>query len=1075
VARAKIESKKHFDLLPNATDAEQQIWIEEKIRLDFTRLLDRLAAQLNSEIVGIPIFQIGFVDYHFNKTTNPSMADVDEETLSAARMICYVLPALSESVVSYQHQSAANALVDALVKGAPPQDQFIAAVFMLAQDPQLLLGLEKLLSNIFLPKTGSQLSQLRKRADPASDAAAGETGLTASSSAPAPIYHWKEPATIANSVRYSTYAARAPAPIHGGFANTVVQPYYQDPLPPPILVQAEIYRPPPPPTGYYQQPYMPNQPQGYYQNGYYPGPPTNSAPPSNWVNQGNHDGQTHGYWPSTSPYGQHLASYQRPPDGYRQNYQQSSHQTPTNGHAGYYQQPRYAPSPPDAPAVNYQAPSQAPPSFEQRPPDIEGETSPGETNEGGYQQLLNDVKDLPLPGHKSAPSSISSPRISESVSSAKVSGARTTPTPPTTPLPLVENRHTSEDMPALSTRSSRQTRNDISPPRTVVTSREASNGNLQKPLPSSRTKSKQTPQENEATTTPAKACIISDRAPQEKFRRRSSRGTVLTLKAKAAGIMLGTQARDTDQASSEKIPKPAKTRRVSTPPEVNDAPPLVTSASPCDELNIPELAEPRATNGNGVLSTELPETPTSFVPRSSGRERKPTAKSLASSSLRSVIRAPDYASSIPRVSSKLRLSLSSQGSILSAKSVGSESSLNETILTPSSKGPTSPDGFESLAASVIAHDSSRSRVSRQSDGLGHSKAPELDKRRPSDNERRTSAAERSPSVVDLTRTTFSDDETSPEKDDNQPLIGTNVTSAAANLPNRRSFVNQNFLTNDKGQDMGQALLMMARVAAEWSDSDEGDNTEIEFQAHLQQAVDKQMQQSKIDSQSKTPSQVPRQSTCPLSQPGIGVPAVIQRPVRSQSGSSSNVPIGIRSGPAPPPVAFHTTGPQNGIKSANADPRSISQITDDFIALVKLKDEAKKLGLVIDDWMSLEELTNFVQAYHISRVDVVSKSGMGVLVPSPASTPTNLRAAVNGHAATRGAHVHMNGMTHDTPATGATDFIRSSTPSTRAASSTTPQPRVQTPPIPITFKKGGTVMNFRAKAKQAAAAASPTAT
>jgi hypothetical protein len=368
VARAKIESKKHFDALPNATDAEQQAWIEEKIRLDFGRLLDRLAAQLNSEIVGIPLYQIGYADHYFNKATNPRMAKVDDEALSAARMICSVLPALSESVVSHQHQNAAHALVHALAQGAPLQDSFIAAIFMLAQDPQVRLGLDKLLGNIFLPKTGSQLSQLaRKRASNGSDQSGSGNGVNHSSSTPAgaPIWHWKEPATIANSIRYNFYPIRAPAPGNGGFNNTVVQPYYQDPLPPPILVQAEVYRPPPPqPPGYHQQPYMPNQPQSYYQNSYYPKPPPNLAPPSNWMSQCYNEGRMQGNWSAPLSYNAHAESYPQSSDTHRQSYQQPSYPPPHNAHA-----------------ISYQTPSNRDARIHQKPLDASDEGVPDDTDD----------------------------------------------------------------------------------------------------------------------------------------------------------------------------------------------------------------------------------------------------------------------------------------------------------------------------------------------------------------------------------------------------------------------------------------------------------------------------------------------------------------------------------------------------------------------------------------------------------------------------------------------------------------------------------------------------------------------
>ena len=54
--------------------------------------------------------------------------------------------------------------------------------------------------------------------------------------------------------------------------------------------------------------------------------------------------------------------------------------------------------------------------------------------------------------------------------------------------------------------------------------------------------------------------------------------------------------------------------------------------------------------------------------------------------------------------------------------------------------------------------------------------------------------------------------------------------------------NSKFLTNDSGQTMSQALLLMALVAANWSDSDEEDE-EITFKEKLHKALQKQIQQS----------------------------------------------------------------------------------------------------------------------------------------------------------------------------------------------------------------------------------------
>lgn len=1010
---------------------------------------------------------------------------MDDEALSAARMICSVLPALSESVVSHQHQNAAHALVQALAQGAPLQDSFIAAIFMLAQDPQVRLGLDKLLCNIFLPKTGSQLSQLaRKRASNGSDQSGSGNWVNASSSTPAgaPIWHWKEPATIANSARYNLYPIRAPAPGNGGFNNTVVQPYYQDPLPPPILVQAEIYRPPPPPSGYHQQPYMPNQPQSYHQNGHYPRPPPNLAPPGNWLSQGYHEGRMHGNWSRPLSYNAHAESYPQPPNTHGQSHQQPSSQSPINGQAGNFQQPRYPP-PHNAHATSYQTASNDDPGIRQQSLDAPDDGIPKDTADRSYQRLLDDAEGLLFPDGESVSQAICSRNSTSPIGRVEASGARIPSAPPKVAPPLVTDRDLNEDIPTRPSRLSRQTRNEpgvgapnshsAGLPEVVIISDPAPDESIRKHSPSIQTRGKHVAKTNGFSASPEEPVVISDPAPDESLRRRSSRGTVLTSKAKAAGILLGTQVKDAGQISSRKASKLPEACHISASPKANGELRLTASDSPSRMASTSELANSPTTDSSSVASQEPQEVAAGFVPRSSGRERKPTAKILASSSLWSGLKFSDYSTSVPRVSSRLRLSLSSQSS---ENSTGSKDTSDDKMLTPSTKSQTSPEVAEGFVASQTDHGLSTSKASTQSDSLGQLKTFELDRRQNSNNERRVCVDKRSSDLGNPRQRIFSDEIISADKQDAspdehivQPVVGSNKSLKSVLSVNVAPIKYQNFLTNDKGQGMGQALLIMAQVAAEWSDSDDEDNqmSKDEFQSKLQQAVDKQIQQSKFKVKSATLSQVPQEMSSTLPQPGIGVLPTLPRTTPKDTAPSPNLSNGVHNNnvtPAyqrmPPPKP----GPQDSAKHASTDPRSISQITDDFIALISLKDEAKRHGLPINDWMSLDELTNLVDAYHAGHLDFRNNSGVR----------TTSDATMNGSPETRAAQANQrprNGVSDEIFTAGSTNGSRNSTPSTRGASSATPQPRLQPPPTMPTFKKGGTVMNFRVKSKQASGATS----
>lgn len=1039
MARAKIEAKKHFDNFPNATDVEQQTWIEEKVRLDFGRLLDRLAAQLNSEIVGMPLFQIGYAEHFFNKASNPQLAEVGNETVSAARLIADVLPALTESVVSPRHQRAADTLVYALVHYAPPQSAFIAAIFMLAQDHQVLSGLDKLMGNIFLPKTGSQLSQLaRKRAINGSDQSGSGSGLNSFSSTPtaAPIWHWKEPATIANSIRYTSPSMKNPAPVNAGFNHTVVQPYHQDPLPPPIVVQAEIYRPPPPPAGYYQSPYSypPNQPQNFIQNDLYPGLAPNMAPPSNWAHQVNHDSRLHGNWSTPLPFDAHPGSYQQPGDAHARSYGQE-----LNAHAESYQQPVVT-----AHAGAYQ------PTHN--------------TQAGDYQKLLHNDEGYRVPENEAA-----SPAIS----------------PQKSGTPIV-NIDTSEAYTPSEARI-------ISPPLATDPNVDKS---MSAQLPSSPSELRTEPsaETDGLSDTPQEPLVRSDPAPGESFPRRSSRGTILTSKAKAAGILLGTQSNSPCQTSFSRVSKTPKPHNASTSPEANSEVLPAAGGSASEAASTLALARSTAVDSKSVMSKEPQDGAMDvegFVPRSSGRERKPTAKILASTALRSGAKVLDYSSSVPRVSSKLRLSLSSQSSTMSEDSTESKATATDKSLSPSSKSQTSPEAAEALAASVCGREPIISNIKTRLKKV-----------------------------------------TSRETQVNLPTVGSGVDSHSVTPIHVSSKKDQRFLTNDKGQRMGQALLLMAQVAAEWSDSDDEDEptSEREFQSKLQEAVDKRIQQNKSNANTAAQGHLSLKISPTLSQPVNGVLPTTSWTTRDHSGSLPHYSNGVARSNAltrHQPVLLPSPGPQSSATNASTDLRSISQITDDWVALVKLKDEARTHGMPINDSMSLDQLTDLLTAYYAGEHDVANKPAMRTLVPSPArpvalsGAPAHLSTGLDqgmrqqstdsrtsdssGRSRARrstaqhtsqydfnpqglnggppgGGTIIMNGPEtrvaqakqrqnskglDETSTTGSTAGTRNSTPSTRDARSTTPQPRIQTPPV-INFKKGGIILSFGNKAKRAAA-------
>jgi hypothetical protein len=896
IARAKIEAKKHFDSFPFATDADQQIWIEEKVRLDFERILDRLAAQLNSEIVGIAPFQIGFADYYYNRATNPQLASLDDDTIKAARLIVSVLPALTESVVSQRHQYAADMLLHALVQNAPKQEAFLAAISLLAQDYQVLLGLDKLMGNLFLPKTGPLLAR-KRTGNESEQSGSGGFPYGAYSSTPhgAPIWHWKEPATIANSTRYSSPSTRAPAPTNGEFVDTVAQPYHQDPLPPPMVVQAEVFRPPPPPPQYYQYPYVQHYKHAYTPNRY-SAPTVSQAAFGNYYSKVNYENGAHRNPPS-------LQQFETQPSSEIVLSPQSRRLTP-------------------APDVN----------------NVQFET-----------QSSSELVQYPEPGPLA-------------------------PAPDVVSVPTGNDDATHEHLSATSSTM-------VSPPANSLTT---INGTAtEKRLSLTKTTNEATP---ELSVSPEEVTSVTSPPSAENRRRRSSRGTILTSKARAAGILLGTKVDSIDHTSSSKTSKVPKTRTKSASPVASVEQHQVPASNRAGSLKKSEPERPTESVKRTTIDLNGPQVDhageKAFVPRSSGRERKPTAKIIASSTVRPAGKGPDYATSVPRVSSKLRLSISSQSS------TSSEESAAEA-------GATRENG--SLPSAVNGQASARETLATR----GTTQKPDATDAKTKDQLPMVPIAS-----IDLV------------KDTNEH-----------NLPSA-SRKHEKFLTNDKGQSMSQALLQLAQVAADWSDSDDDDadedeaEAELSFQEKLNQALQKHSLQSKPPSETNGPGHMSSQgflsaataSTTDFSRP---VPPGYDdlRPVQGYAVQSQAVPgQWYHQGPVMTPLPMGTQVPhsQGRIghqpmllpKRSNSstdvaihpavDCRSNSQMTNDWLSLMKLKDEARSRGLPISDIMGLDQLANLLSAHDAEELNVASKPGLRTIVPTPVRLSAMSQTEQSGH-------------------------------------------------------------------------------
>jgi hypothetical protein len=217
VARAKLEAKKKFSA--ESSEAQRQEWIEQRIKEDYERLLNRLAAQLHGEIGHLRPFQLGFADYYFAENNWPP--GFDPQTLLAGRILSGVLPGLTESQVTETSQTAANSLITALEVAQPYPNAILAGIRILSENTEVLAGIDKVLTYLFAPKTGPSLA--RKRPGEQSLSSANSTSpLAAKPQQAPPVWHRKEPATLQNPIRpplapprsYSAYTPHLPESVN---------------------------------------------------------------------------------------------------------------------------------------------------------------------------------------------------------------------------------------------------------------------------------------------------------------------------------------------------------------------------------------------------------------------------------------------------------------------------------------------------------------------------------------------------------------------------------------------------------------------------------------------------------------------------------------------------------------------------------------------------------------------------------------------------------------------------------------------------------------------------------------------
>lgn len=196
VARAKLEAKKRFNA--DIPETERQTWIEEKVKDDYDRLMNRLASTFHSDIAHLGPFQIGFADHYFQPDLWES-EKVDPQTLVAGRILADVLPGLIENSVTERSERAVQVLVQAIDDQKPFHSNFFEAIRILSENLQVLEGADKVLSHLFAPKIGA-FSLLRRRTT--SDHTTWQNGNASAYHSQAQpdqlVYHWNQPTTFEN-------------------------------------------------------------------------------------------------------------------------------------------------------------------------------------------------------------------------------------------------------------------------------------------------------------------------------------------------------------------------------------------------------------------------------------------------------------------------------------------------------------------------------------------------------------------------------------------------------------------------------------------------------------------------------------------------------------------------------------------------------------------------------------------------------------------------------------------------------------------------------------------------------------
>ena len=97
-------------------------------------------------MVRLSPFQPGFGNRIFEHKTSPQH---DEDTILAGELLSNVLPALAEATVSAGSQVAVEALVTALEAEEPTDKSFLEAIRALAINEEVLLGVDKILRQLF--------------------------------------------------------------------------------------------------------------------------------------------------------------------------------------------------------------------------------------------------------------------------------------------------------------------------------------------------------------------------------------------------------------------------------------------------------------------------------------------------------------------------------------------------------------------------------------------------------------------------------------------------------------------------------------------------------------------------------------------------------------------------------------------------------------------------------------------------------------------------------------------------------------------------------------------------------------